>query len=400
MGLESKPQRFGPHACGQPLAEAFTLFHNHKAARPIPCVAQQPGIPARLIHAPPRASNVNSKPFKYLALCLAGLIALGMLTAYRLQAFDLSSHPSRTLVFKHADDRLEGTLVLPRQRQSPPVVLIIHGDGAQDRWSADGYAPLLNYLLDQGIGVFAWDKPGVGASQGNWLAQSMDDRAAEAAAAMKRLRNEASLKHSPMGFLGFSQAGWVVPQASEWAHADFAVLVGPAINWRDQGLYYLRHRLTAQQLPPAEVSKAVQHEAASFDALFTPATAALPCTAPCTREDFERRNALADARTAIASMHTPVMILMGEMDRNVDPEHTLAAWAEQLPDDTARCIRQVPAATHGLLRSSVFDYQLSSQWPWHTKAIFLMAGYDAYAPGALKTIASWIRVRKCSSTGA
>lgn len=100
------------------------------------------------------------------------------------------------------------TLLLPGEYKIPPVVLIVHGDGAQNRWSDDGYAPQVNDLLDQGIAVFSWDKPGVGASQGNWLAQLMVDRAAEAAAALNPLRSEPILTNSPMGFLGFfRQAG-------------------------------------------------------------------------------------------------------------------------------------------------------------------------------------------------
>lgn len=338
---------------------------------------------------------MNRKPFSKAVIGLGGLIAVSIFILVRLQDFDFSERPTYTIRFNHLSDQLEGTLLLPSENPSPPVVLIVHGDGAQNRWSDDGYAPLVNDLLDQGIAVFSWDKPGVGASQGNWLAQVMDDRAAEAAAALKRLRSEPALTDSPMGFLGFSQAGWVVPQASKWGHADFAVLVGPAINWRGQGLYYRRQRLMAQQVPPSDLDKAERSEAALFDTRFTPEQAAGPCDISCTRQDFERRNSQADAQHAIANMHTPVMILMGEADRNVSPDESLAVWSERLPKQTHRCIRKIPSATHGLLRSTWFDYQLTSQWPWYSKAIFLMYGRDAYAPDALSSIASWVLDRKC-----
>jgi alpha-beta hydrolase superfamily lysophospholipase len=336
------------------------------------------------------------KIIKRLGFCIGVLVAVSAVAAYRLQAFDLDlGSRGQVILFKSQGDQLEGTLLMPAEQPSPPVVLIVHGDGAQDRWSGDGYAPLVNYLLSQGIAVFSWDKPGVGASQGNWLAQSMDDRAAEAVEALKRLRGVPSLKHSPMGFLGFSQAGWVVPQASGPARADFAVLVGPAINWRNQGFYYLSQRLKSQQLPPDEVARQVQREIQAFDAEFTQAAAESPCAATCTRQDFERRNSHADARSAIAAMQTPVMILMGAQDRNVDPDDTLGTWDTSLPDQTLRCIRKVPSATHGLLRSSGFDYQLASEWPWYTTAIFLMSGHRAYASGALESIATWVLDRKC-----
>ncbi|VCU61916.1 hypothetical protein EPIB2_993 [Tritonibacter mobilis] len=37
-------------------------------------------------------------------------------------------------------------------------------------------------MADASIGVLFWDKAGVGASTGNWLNQSMEDRANEALA--------------------------------------------------------------------------------------------------------------------------------------------------------------------------------------------------------------------------
>jgi len=54
-------------------------------------------------------------------------------------------------------------------------------------------------------------------------------------------------------------------------------------------------------------------------------------------------------------MSTPVMILMGSDDRNVDPHQTLTAWQTTLPQHTPRCLRLVMGATHGLLRSRWFD---------------------------------------------
>ncbi|MCS5992147.1 hypothetical protein LNP02_28885 [Klebsiella variicola subsp. variicola] len=89
-----------------------------------------------------------------------------------------------------------------------------HGDRPQDRWSEGGYILLVNFLISQGIAVFSGDKPGVGQSTGNWLAQTMSDRSEEAVIALQKLREQPELKNSRGGYLGFSQAGWVVPLAS------------------------------------------------------------------------------------------------------------------------------------------------------------------------------------------
>ncbi|WP_447887723.1 alpha/beta hydrolase family protein [Serratia fonticola] len=103
----------------------------------------------------------------------------------RLSEFELSDDGhQRTISFEHHQDILEGTLILPSGKISPPLVLLVHGDGAQDRWSEGGYIPLVNFLVAQGVAVYSWDKPGVGASSGNWLAQTLSDRAEEAASAL------------------------------------------------------------------------------------------------------------------------------------------------------------------------------------------------------------------------
>ncbi|MGL9751641.1 MAG: alpha/beta hydrolase family protein [Symbiopectobacterium sp.] len=77
--------------------------------------------------------------------------------------------------------------MLPDNKHNQPVVLLVHGDGAQDSWSDGGHLPLVNTLVAQGIGVVSWDKPGVAASTSNWLAQTLRDRADEVVAALHAL---------------------------------------------------------------------------------------------------------------------------------------------------------------------------------------------------------------------
>lgn len=314
----------------------------------------------------------------------------------RLSDFELSGYgQQRSVSFKHNNDVLAGTLILPPGKLSPPFVLLVHGDGPQDRWSEGGYIPLVKFLVSQGIAVYSWDKPGVGKSTGNWLAQTMPDRAEEAVLALKKLREQPELKKSRGGYLGFSQAGWVVPQASQLTATQFAVLTGAAINWRNQSIYYTGQRLKIEGRTLNDIQEAKKHEAVVFDRQFTEEAVVLPCNSRCTRQDFERRNALADATKDISGTHTPVLILMGKDDRNVDSDETAAAWAKTLPVGTPRCIRQLPGATHGLLRSEWFDYQLSSQWPLWKQGLFLLSGRYTYSPGALRTVSSWILNQNC-----
>ncbi|MCW2485070.1 alpha/beta hydrolase [Candidatus Symbiopectobacterium sp. NZEC127] len=330
-----------------------------------------------------------------LSVTACALLVISGIVLHGLSAFELPERAQQTLSFSLGDAHLEGTLLLPDNQHNPPVVLLVHGDGAQDRWSDGGYLPLVNALVAQGIGVFSWDKPGVAASSGDWLAQTLRDRAEEAVAAVQALRARPELKESRLGFLGFSQAGWVVPYASQHSTADFIVLIGPAINWREQGFYYMQQRLAAEGAEPPVIAAAIATERAAYAQRFSPQTVMQPCASRCTRDDFERRNALSDARQDIAAQRVPVMVLMGAQDLNVSSKETLTVWSRLLPVATSRCLREVKDATHGLLRAKWFNYQLSEQWPRWTQWGFLAAGQSAYAPGALNAISEWVLERRC-----
>lgn len=86
---------------------------------------------------------------------------------------------------------------------------------------------------------------------------------------------------------------------------------------------------------------------------------------------------------------------MGSDDRNVDPNETISVWAKYLSTDTPRCIKQAAGATHGLLRSKWFDYQLPSHWPLLKQGLFVLSGKYSYSPGTLNTVSSWITNQKC-----
>jgi len=136
-----------------------------------------------------------------------------------LADFDLTDQSVSSHRFTAGDVSIEGSLVQPAGCNSQSTALIVHGDGPQDRWSASGYLPIVNALLDECIAVFSWDKPGIGGSTGNWLSQSMDDRAVVASAALEYVRNLDESSGKRIGYLGFSQAGWVIPIASSLSGA-------------------------------------------------------------------------------------------------------------------------------------------------------------------------------------
>lgn len=337
-------------------------------------------------------------------LAVAALLSVGLIfTLSMIRDFDLPPDKVKTVEFRRGDDKLEGTLIT--SSTDGPVVLLVHGDGPQDRWSRRGYLPLVNTLVEAGISVFSWDKPGVGVSDGNWLDQSMQDRAAETVSALSAVRQLPGFKRRKIGLLGFSQAGWVLPRVPTLADdASFLILIGGAINWQEQGRYYGTRRLELEGKRQEEIEANLDRQEKrnriwlddnlTYSTYVTAERAAGVTEAQLMSKDrfiFTRLNFREDARGAIPRLTLPVLILSGAEDLNVDSLRTVSVYASLLLDThPLNQIRLVPAATHSLLRVAHYSYQLPEQWPLWAQARFLLSGRNAYATDVLKEVTDWI----------
>lgn len=337
-------------------------------------------------------------------LAVLVLLAVGLiLTFSRITDFELPPDDRQIVSFSQGGNALEGTLITAST--DGPVVVLVHGDGPQDRWSGSGYLPLVNTLLDAGISVFSWDKPGVGASTGNWLHQSMTDRADETAAAVAALGQLPGIGQRSIGLLGFSQAGWVLPRVPALTDdVSFLVLMGGAINWQSQGRYYAAIRLEREGKTPAEIATELARQAATHRAWFAGDTtygeylAAERATGrnedQILSEDrfrFVRLNYREDARSDIAGLTLPVLVMSGAEDLNADPLETVSAYRSLLDGvHPMSRFRIVPDATHSLLSADRYDYQLPDQWPVAAQVRFVLSGRDAYEGDVLGTVTDWI----------
>ncbi|MCX2687676.1 alpha/beta fold hydrolase [Pseudomonas sp. DCB_AW] len=330
-------------------------------------------------------------------LALAGglsmLLGLAVFVVQNLSDFELNDAQVSTLKFRSGDVDVVGTLVLPMDVQS--VVLLIHGDGPMDRFASRGYLPLINSLLDAGVGVFTWDKQGIGESGGNWLNQSMSDRAAEALAALARVREEPRVAGRSVGFLGFSQGGWVIPRAASEGDPDFSVIIGGAVNWRRQGMYYTGLRLAGEGRTPAEVEVEVREEYEKNDKVFGhPNDQNAPdgfAEMDRDRFNFVIKNYNEDVTPALKTMKGPVLAVWGAQDVNVNAAEDSNVYKALFSGASGRQVVLVPNATHSLLRAELFNYQLVSQWPIWKQYLFVALGRHAYAPGTLAFISDWIK---------
>lgn len=238
-----------------------------------------------------------------------------------IQDFDYENKDQEELSFVSQGNRLSGTLLTPQHKTPSAVIVIIHGDGPQDRYSNGGYNPLFNTFLDANIAIFSWDKAGIGDSQGNWLHQSMEARAEEAVAALKLM--QLRYPEVQVGFLGFSQAGWVIPIAASQSQPAFSVIIGGAVNWREQGQYYQKLRYEQQGKTPDEIIQLLAKEQKENDDIF-----GLHGTKDRSRRNdmsedrfnFVVKNYLSDSSSYLRKMNGRILAVWGNNDLNVNAQ--------------------------------------------------------------------------------
>lgn len=133
--------------------------------------------------------------------------------------------------FMSAGVSLAGTIYT--SQKSSAAVIIVHGSDKQPRMR--DFAAL---LAENGITVLTYDKRGVGESGGvyagpevgtnNIDSANLNLLAEDANNAIDLLRQR--IKNLPVGLVGFSQAGWVIPiAASKNKQVDFMVLFSGSV---------------------------------------------------------------------------------------------------------------------------------------------------------------------------
>jgi pimeloyl-ACP methyl ester carboxylesterase len=152
----------------------------------------------------------------------------------------LARHEFEEVEFRSEGVILSGTVVLPKRVLA--AIVLVHGSGQETRRIA-----LSEELADLGIATLTYDKRGVDKSGGIYIgpevgtnnisAENLSLLAVDVAAAMKELaRWLPSDPPVPIGLMGGSQAGWIIPlAASRSSHARFMVIwSGPIVTAREQ----------------------------------------------------------------------------------------------------------------------------------------------------------------------
>jgi len=130
-------------------------------------------------------------------------------------AQSINSILKQDVVFSSEGTNLAGTVYIPKNAYAS--VVIVHGSGKETRM-----AEFAELLANKGITVLTYDKRGVGKSGGVYAGPEVGTNnvdslnlnllAKDASAAFNKIKQYSNGK--PIGFLGFSQAGWIIPIAA------------------------------------------------------------------------------------------------------------------------------------------------------------------------------------------
>ncbi|MFJ6700010.1 alpha/beta hydrolase family protein [Streptomyces sp. NPDC091272] len=153
----------------------------------------------------------------------------------------------RDVTFVNGVVKLAGSLRVPDETDLAGTgVVMIGGSGPTDRDNGTYFPPIRQHFLEAGFTVLSYDKRGVGQSSGDWRTATLDDLAADAAAALSFLRAQPEVQPRAAGLWGHSEGGWVALRASAardglpWVVTNSCPGVSPA----EQERYALANHLT------------------------------------------------------------------------------------------------------------------------------------------------------------
>jgi pimeloyl-ACP methyl ester carboxylesterase len=270
--------------------------------------------------------------------------------------------------FTSGTNRLSGLLATPDRVGAHPIIVFVAGDGAvakeafsnpdtnrvnQQHKSVGDW----NRFLSLGFACFAWDRPGVGESEGDWTQSTVFDRADELIAAVDYLTNRADIDKSLIGLWGISQAGWVMPRvAAQVADVKFVIAVScPAQTIVEESAYLLEKQLLDGGTDPVNAAQARDLYLRKWIALrsgvsFAEATRvaaqnqkSLPAVQhewlqPFTADQYQ---SLSTNRSRLESffynplrhlteINVPVLALFGGQNRRVNPGTGIAGYRQAL----------------------------------------------------------------------
>ena len=160
--------------------------------------------------------------------------------------------------FQGAGVTLAGRLVMPKGKDSIPIIVMVHGSDPSSALEGSGVFALQRLFPSADVGAFVYDKRGTGASGGRFTHDYLV-LADDAIAAMREAKRLAAARAERIGYLGTSEGGWVAPLAAKIEAVDFVMVAyGLAISPLEEDRSCLALDLTRRGYGADAVAKAME----------------------------------------------------------------------------------------------------------------------------------------------
>jgi len=337
-------------------------------------------------------------------------------------------HPRRPFPYREeevtvesAGVKLAGTLTLPRGEGRFPSLLLLTGSGPQDRdetlFEHKPFLVLADHFTRRGFAVLRVDDRGVGKSGGSLATVTMEDLAADAVAGVEFLRSRAEVDPAKIGLAGHSEGGVVAPlAAARKPEVAFLVLLAPSGVTGEELLYAqsaeilkaagvaeaaierqrqfqgLMFQAVKEETDSAAVAKRIRAGIETLKSELSPAEQAalgdldkgLDAEVRRLNSPWMRHFLTYDPAPVLRNVRRPVLVLIGELDRQVPPKQNLPAITSALAaggnaDFTVACLPKLNHLFQTARTGSPGEYGQIE---------------ETFAPAALEVIAAWLERRK------
>ena len=253
---------------------------------------------------------------------------------------------------------LKGTLSSPASRPDPavrlPAVVLVGGSEPTDReeWVAGMplFGQLASALADAGFAVVRYDKRGIGQSGGRSETATLHDYADDAISVVRFLRRRKDIDPGRIALLGYGEGGAVASvAASRTGNVAALVLVAsPGVTGGALALEQQLRLLDRLNTPEDERRAKVELQQRLHQALITgqelqsvPENLRRQADTPWFRSFLSY-----DPGKVVKSLDQPVLILHGELDREIMPANAdkLAAIAQARKGRAGQAVKLVKLA--------------------------------------------------------
>ncbi|MBF2392059.1 alpha/beta hydrolase [Listeria marthii] len=301
------------------------------------------------------------KLWKKITIMISGIVVILVVLLFSGNDYEMTE---KRVAIPTTGGDLSAVVTTPKHDKPKGIIVFVHGDGAQEATQNGGYKPLMERFAKQGYISVSWDKLGVGKSSGNWLDQSMDDRANEVNQVIEWMKVKYPDSTTKIGLWGASQAGWVIPKViNANKDIDFSILAAPAINWMRQGEYNTGAQAKNAGATNKEIIQAKQNFLTDSKLISKNETYERykqnggKEEMSSERYDFVRKNMTADATEDLAKVQAKLYLVLAEKDENVDSAETKDVYT-QVVKQTSLEVQMISNVKHQMINPVIANSEL------------------------------------------